>query len=635
MYILNLFFILSLFLAPLSCQEAPKKAATPLTRQQEWEAKISAHDNDEVDRSVKVVPDAVGFGAYSQGGYGGTVYNVTRLEDDGKEGSLRWACLQKGKRIIHFKVSGTIMLQSPLVIKESFITIDGSTAPAGGITIAGYGVCFTSCNDIIVQHIRCRLTDAASLGKPPYKGKKQKNYMDSLSVSDCYYVLIKNVSASFSIDEALSVTRSFRVTVMECFIYWPLGARGLEPGRPNARHAYGSLFAKSHITVFRCVYAFCRMRSPQVAQSDSDIVNNLVYQWQDSGAKVSIAVGKAPKHQIVNNMYILGPAKGAEREINIDTSDGKEGQMKLYCKGNVGPNCTDPQGDQKSMIRNLVNPQWLVDTPVHNSDALAQAIPALDLEKTLLPICGAYLSRDPLDELAISYIKDRTGSFIDSQDELVAIIKNECALPDLSKITTKIEVASLPINASMQEKAASVPVPAALEVTIPEETAPAAAYTAQEAGALIEDASSPTITVQEQAAVVETVSAPAAPPQNGAPAVEMVPPSAPVVQSVAKAVQVASTPLLAPEVTISEETDKKATTTSRSTAPQSEPKIVVEAEAKPAPAVAVPSSANFISPKGQKVTTLYVRIKDVIKQMRRLAKILENEFVRILPLEKK
>ncbi|OYW69118.1 MAG: hypothetical protein B7Z21_01760, partial [Verrucomicrobiales bacterium 32-60-5] len=70
---------------------------------------------------------AAGFGAFARGGKGGKIIEVTRLDDDLKnppEGSFRWAVLQKGPRIVKFRVAGTILLQDEVEISEPFITID-------------------------------------------------------------------------------------------------------------------------------------------------------------------------------------------------------------------------------------------------------------------------------------------------------------------------------------------------------------------------------------------------------------------------------------------------------------------------------------------------------------------------------
>ena len=83
-----------------------------------------------------VFPGAEGFGAMTVGGRGGEVIEVTNLDNSGP-GSLRAALSAAGKRMIVFRVAGTIGLESSLVIENPYITIAGQTAPGQGITLRG------------------------------------------------------------------------------------------------------------------------------------------------------------------------------------------------------------------------------------------------------------------------------------------------------------------------------------------------------------------------------------------------------------------------------------------------------------------------------------------------------------------
>jgi len=96
----------------------------------------SATDTEGDLSVLKAFPTAEGSGALSEGGRGGTVIYVTNLNDSGT-GSLRAAVDASGPRIVVFRVSGTIVLQTRLSIWNPYITIAGQTAPGGGIQIAG------------------------------------------------------------------------------------------------------------------------------------------------------------------------------------------------------------------------------------------------------------------------------------------------------------------------------------------------------------------------------------------------------------------------------------------------------------------------------------------------------------------
>lgn len=78
-----------------------------------------------------------GFGSVTNGGAGGDIYHVTNLKDSGP-GSLRYGLDSRSPKplTVVFDVGGTITLANDIVISKPFLTIDGSTAPSPGITIA-------------------------------------------------------------------------------------------------------------------------------------------------------------------------------------------------------------------------------------------------------------------------------------------------------------------------------------------------------------------------------------------------------------------------------------------------------------------------------------------------------------------
>lgn len=144
-------------------------------------------------------PTAEGYGAMTRGGRGGTVMAVTNLDDSGP-GSLRAACEAEGPRIVVFKVSGTIPLKSSLKIRHPYITIAGQTAPGDGICLRDQQLSIGA-DEVIIRYIRVRLGDVSDTNADAIGGRGHKN------------IILDHVSASWSIDETMSIYGCENVTV--------------------------------------------------------------------------------------------------------------------------------------------------------------------------------------------------------------------------------------------------------------------------------------------------------------------------------------------------------------------------------------------------------------------------------------
>ncbi|UCD29149.1 MAG: hypothetical protein JSV03_01300, partial [Planctomycetota bacterium] len=97
-------------------------------------------------------PGAEGFGTETPGGRGGRIIEVTNLNDAGP-GSLRAAVETEGRRIVVFRVGGTIALKSHIIATSPYLTIAGQTAPGDGILIRDVGLRIRT-HDVVVRHLR-------------------------------------------------------------------------------------------------------------------------------------------------------------------------------------------------------------------------------------------------------------------------------------------------------------------------------------------------------------------------------------------------------------------------------------------------------------------------------------------------
>jgi hypothetical protein len=201
---------------------------------------------DATGAAPSAFPGAVGQGAAATGGRGGDVYVVTNLKDydpdKGEEkipGSFRHALRSaEGPRTIVFNVSGPIALHAPLEIRKTDLTIAGQTSP-GGITVWGYPTEIGGAKNVIIRYLRCRTGDFHARGSkvPGGNGDMDPSSANAVHVGRCERVILDHVSASWGIDETLSVTMCRDVTIQNCIIAESFN----QSLHPKGNHGYGSL----------------------------------------------------------------------------------------------------------------------------------------------------------------------------------------------------------------------------------------------------------------------------------------------------------------------------------------------------------------------------------------------------------
>lgn len=269
-----------------------------------------------VASEMKPLRVAEGFGMWAAGGRGGRVIVVTNLNDRGP-GSLREALLARGPRIIRFAVAGTIELQSPLVVTEGQVTLDGETAPGQGITLLHHGIHFRgNCKDIIVRHLRIRVTTGGSSGDGLlFWG------VDGGTVER---VLVEHCSIMGATDENVNTWGQVR----DVTVQWTIIAEGRPP------HSMGWLSGSGsdRITIHHCLFANNADRSPRIAGGVYDVVNNVIYNWSHHNAA---KIGGGARANFVHNTFIPGPQSTAT-EACILPEDPEQG-TQIYLAGNVTP----------------------------------------------------------------------------------------------------------------------------------------------------------------------------------------------------------------------------------------------------------------------------------------------------------
>ena len=216
-----------------------------------------------VSGHILAFPGAEGYGKYTAGGRGGKVYEVTNLNDFGK-GSLRAAVEAEGSRTVVFRVSGTIDLKSNLTIRNPYITIAGQTAPGDGICIKRYPLSIGA-DEVIIRYIRVRLGDESGVDADAISSRYNKN------------LIIDHVSASWSVDETMSIYHNENVTVQWCLIAESL----YQSNHIKGHHGFGGIWGSNYSTYHHNLLAHHSSRNPRFASGcgNTDYRNNVLYNW--------------------------------------------------------------------------------------------------------------------------------------------------------------------------------------------------------------------------------------------------------------------------------------------------------------------------------------------------------------------
>jgi len=359
---------------------------------------------------VVAFPGAEGAGRTAMGGRGGAVLRVTNLDDSGP-GSLRAAIETEGPRTVVFDIGGTLHLLTPLRIRAPRITIAGQTAPGGGITLRGQPL-LISADDVVVRYVRSRLGDV------------DRAQSDAITIDRGSRIILDHVSASWSVDETLSIGSRDRV-IDAVTVQWSIIAESLNLStHSKGDHGYGSLVRGNrgaHFTFHHNLWANHRARMPRPGNyltPDIDpvgarfaFINNVFYNWGQGHAGYNSDKDPATvsTYAFVANAYLRGPdSTGAvifEEESSVAhawfDSNSVDGVVPVDPWGAV-------TGDDTPGYRLTALPDWA--SPASQTAGQAYA--------SVLAGAGASRVRDAVDTRVLAGVADGTGRIINSQTDV-------------------------------------------------------------------------------------------------------------------------------------------------------------------------------------------------------------------------
>lgn len=256
-------------------------------------------------------PTAEGFGKYATGGRGGTVVEVTNLDDSGT-GSFRWALTENGSKniIVVFRVSGLISLQSDIRATLTNVTIAGQTAPGDGILYRGGKLNLGGSKNIIIRNLR---------GRIGLRGDTAFIAGGSIGIENGENIMIDHCCFGWSGEENMTIYDDHFMTVQWCIIHEGL----YDAGHAKGSRSYGSQWGGSPASYHHNLLAHNYNRSPRINGANGktltqdkrvflEYFNNVNYNW----GKVNSCyggeneAGNGSKHEcdFINNYYKNGPS---------------------------------------------------------------------------------------------------------------------------------------------------------------------------------------------------------------------------------------------------------------------------------------------------------------------------------------
>lgn len=366
-------------------------------------------------------PTAEGYGKYTVGGRGGKVYEVTNLNDSGP-GSLRAAVDAEGPRTVVFNVSGTIELKSDIRIRNPNITIAGQTAPGDGICLRGYPL-MISADEVIIRYLRVRFGDES--------GKDA----DAISARYVNNLILDHVSASWSVDETMSIYHCENITVQWCLISESM----FDSNHSKSQHGFGGIWGSDKSTYHHNLIAHHSSRNPRFASGcgETDYRNNVVYNWGYRSCYGGEAVqkgyskSKPSRINVVANYYKSGPATDPSRnaELAEPSSRGDDDKGYWYVAENFMEGSPAVTADNWSGVRgsNFIKLEKPWDAmPIHQQTAE-------DAFQSVLRGAGAILpKRDAIDTRIVQEARTGTATY-------EGVYKTKKRVADNSKITGIID----------------------------------------------------------------------------------------------------------------------------------------------------------------------------------------------------
>jgi hypothetical protein len=292
-------------------------------------------------------------------------------------------------------------------------------APGDGITLRNHALLIEA-DDVVVRFIRSRLGDEAGADD------------DAVSVDSGQRIILDHVSASWSTDEALSVSVARadlgRPAYQHVTVQWSVIAESLNCNAPKkgACHGFGSLLRGAHgtrLSLHHNLWAHHQDRMPRPGNYLApgkdpvggfyDIRANVFYNWGTERAGYNLdRGGERASYNFVDNAYLRGPSsKGS-----FAFEESNPGARAFFAGNSMDGQVPD---DPWTLVR--AHAQHLAGG-LPAGYKLARPLPFAPVSpasaERVLAQAGASLVRDAVDLRIVDDVRQRRGRLINSQSEV-------------------------------------------------------------------------------------------------------------------------------------------------------------------------------------------------------------------------
>ncbi len=358
-------------------------------------------------------PGAEGYGTTTAGGRGGTICQVTNLNDSGT-GSFRACATMSGPRVVIFRTGGTINLQSRINILNPNMTVLGQTAPGDGITLrmapgsnTDAGTIQIETHDIVIRYLRTRPGNPDGAADDSHDGIQ-------IYKAGVNNVVIDHASVSWAVDENVNTyDYSDNITVS-----WSIISEALSNStHPQGEHSKGMLSGgvdAHNVSIHHNLFASNVDRNPQISGvSTADVRNNVLYNYGDGSGDGTTLISSSkgvPKVNIVNNYYRKGPSSPANYDDWALYSGDNGCVHQVYVSGNK-------HNESGTTVTNATRGTGCDSTSAIGSAHPVPAVTTTTAEQAYTDVlagAGASLVRDAVDTRIVSEVTNRTGGFKNS-----------------------------------------------------------------------------------------------------------------------------------------------------------------------------------------------------------------------------